>query len=60
MVNSMEVFDFNSALEKNAGHVRKIHKLIEENSDSLNDDFDEEQAAQKAADIKKEITQLNV
>jgi hypothetical protein len=40
LVNSMEVFDFNSALEKNAGHVRKIHKLIEENSDSLNDDFD--------------------
>jgi len=35
-------------LDSNIGHVTKIHKLIEENSDSLNEDFDEDEAALKA------------
>ena len=53
------MYEYIPLLESNFSHVNRIHKLIEENSDSLNEDFDEEEAAVKADEMKKEIHQLN-
>ncbi len=40
LVKSMEMYECIPLLESNFSHVKRIHKLIEENSDSLNEDFD--------------------